>query len=68
LCQNWRAPQSLDRTPTFRPVAGREADMDVNTVHNTARNGLHFWLHVIIFCCLFFLGAVPSLYCLQWEC
>jgi hypothetical protein len=38
--QNWTAPQSLDRTPTFRPVAGNEADMDVDT--NTPRNGLHF--------------------------
>jgi hypothetical protein len=33
------------------PVAGNEADMDVDT--STPRNGLHFWLHNY-FCCLFF--------------
>jgi hypothetical protein len=35
------------------PVAGNEADKDVDT--NTPRNGLHFWLHNY-FCCLFFFG------------
>jgi hypothetical protein len=29
--------------------------MDVDTIHNTARNGLHFWRHNY-FCCLFFFG------------
>jgi hypothetical protein len=36
------------------PVAGNEADMDVDT--NTPRNGLHFWLTQLFFAAFFFFG------------
>jgi hypothetical protein len=41
----------LTARPTFSPVAGNEADMDVDT--NTPRNGLHFLANIIIFAALF---------------
>jgi hypothetical protein len=52
----------FDRTPTFRPVAGNEADMDVDT--NTPRNGLHF-LATESFLLPFFFFWASSLYFLQ---
>jgi predicted nucleic acid-binding Zn ribbon protein len=56
--KSWLLAQQIERTVALTlflflqaPVAGNEADMDVDT--NSPRNGLHFWLHNY-FCCLFF--------------